>query len=86
MNHSIYLRIALIGVLAAALPLAGCGRKGPLDPPPGGSQLGSVGVKTPVSGRTAPPPKEKPPEYDEDGRPIIPEGQKKKLFLDWLIE
>ena len=33
-------RLALIGVLAAALGLAGCGRKGPLDPPPGASLAG----------------------------------------------
>jgi hypothetical protein len=76
----------MISVLAAALPLAGCGRKGPLDPPPGGSQLGSLNIQTPVSGRAGPPLKEKQPEYDEDGRPIAPEGRKKKLFLDWLID
>jgi predicted small lipoprotein YifL len=29
-----FLRLAVIGALAAALGLAGCGRKGPLDPPP----------------------------------------------------
>ncbi|HEX4827089.1 MAG TPA: lipoprotein, partial [Xanthobacteraceae bacterium] len=28
-------RIAAIGALVAALGLAGCGRKGGLDPPPG---------------------------------------------------
>ena len=28
-------RIAVIGALVAALGLAGCGRKGGLDPPPG---------------------------------------------------
>lgn len=32
-----FLRLALIGVLFTALGLAGCGRKGPLDPPPGAS-------------------------------------------------
>ena len=31
------LRLAAIGVLVAALGLASCGRKGPLDPPPGAS-------------------------------------------------
>jgi predicted small lipoprotein YifL len=30
-------RLALIGAAIAALTLAGCGRKGPLDPPPGAS-------------------------------------------------
>jgi predicted small lipoprotein YifL len=29
--------LALIGVAVASLTLAGCGRKGPLDPPPGAS-------------------------------------------------
>jgi predicted small lipoprotein YifL len=29
-----FLRLAVVGALAAALGLAGCGRKGPLDPPP----------------------------------------------------
>jgi len=28
------LRLALIAALGAAIALAGCGRKGPLDPPP----------------------------------------------------
>jgi len=31
--------IAAIGALALALPLTACGRKGPLDPPPGGQML-----------------------------------------------
>ena len=30
---------AVIGALALALPLSACGRKGPLDPPPGGYVL-----------------------------------------------
>ena len=31
------LRLAALAVLAAALALGGCGRKGPLDPPPSAS-------------------------------------------------
>ena len=34
------MRIAAIGVLVAALGLAGCGRKGGLDAPPGASLIG----------------------------------------------
>ena len=30
---------AVIGALVLALPLSACGRKGPLDPPPGGYML-----------------------------------------------
>ena len=35
-----FLRLALIGALVASLGLAACGRKGPLDPPPGASLAG----------------------------------------------
>ena len=78
--------LVLIGALALALPLSGCGRKGGLDPPPGGSQLEAGAVRTPVTRRGAPVTPEKAPEYDEDGRPIAPTGPRKKLPADWLID
>ena len=77
--------LATIGALALALPLSACGRKGGLDPPPGGSRLDGGAVRTPVT-RRGEAPVEKPREYDEDGRPIVPEGPKKKLPADWLID
>jgi len=43
--------LATIGVLVLALPLAACGRKGGLDPPPGGHQVDRGVVRTPVTGR-----------------------------------
>src|SRR5258708_7679536 len=51
-NRSSFL-LAAIGALALALPLSACGRKGGLDPPPGGSQLEAGTVKTPVTRRGA---------------------------------
>ena len=36
-----FLRLALIGALAASFALAACGRKGPLDPPPSASVAGA---------------------------------------------
>jgi hypothetical protein len=78
--------VAVIGAIALALPLAGCGRKGALDPPPGGYELEPVTTKTPTTRRAAPPPKDQQPEYDEDGRPIAPQGLKRKLPGDWLID
>ena len=78
--------VAIIGVLALALPLAACGRKGPLDPPPGGYVLERGPARTPTTQKGAPVSKEKQPEYDEDGRPITPQGLKKKLPADWLID
>jgi predicted small lipoprotein YifL len=76
----------VIGALALALPLAACGRKGALDPPPGGYVLEGGTVKTPVTRRGTAPPKEKPQDFDEDGRPIVPDVPKKKLPVDWLID
>jgi predicted small lipoprotein YifL len=35
---------ALIGAFVAALALAGCGRKGPLEPPPAASVAGEQGA------------------------------------------
>jgi hypothetical protein len=78
--------LVVIGALALALPLSGCGRKAGLDPPPGGSQLESGTFRTPVSRRGATQAPEKAPEYDENGRPIAPTGAKKKLPGDWLID
>jgi hypothetical protein len=78
--------LALIGGLALALPLSACGRVGGLDPPPGGSQLESAAVRTPVTRRGATASPEKAQEYDEDGRPIAPTGRKKKFPGDWLID
>jgi predicted small lipoprotein YifL len=73
--------------LVLALPLAACGRKGALDPPPGGYQIDKGVVRTPTTNAGAlPPPKNVQPDYDENGRPIPPEGQKKKLPGDWLID
>jgi len=42
-------RLAVIAVLVAALGLAGCGRKGPLDPPPSASAAPATSEQTPPS-------------------------------------
>ena len=75
---------------ALTLSLAGCGRKGPLDPPPGGYRLDSAVVRTPISRRGAGQPADVQPvekrDYDEQGRPIVPQGQNKPFILDPLIK
>jgi hypothetical protein len=82
------IRLVLVGALAfLALPLAGCGRQGALDPPPGGYQLEQLPDRaTAVTRNGARRPTEKQPEYDDQGRPIAPKGLKKKLPGDWLID
>jgi predicted small lipoprotein YifL len=70
------LRIAAIGALVAALGLAGCGRKGGLDPPPSGmtnSQDPAV-AGGPEPGITS------------DGRPVAPRGPNRPTPIDWLID
>ena len=57
-RHRTFARLALIGALAASLGLVGCGRKGPLDPPPGASLEGEPQANLPElmskKGQTAP--------------------------------
>jgi predicted small lipoprotein YifL len=81
-NRSL-ISLAIIGVLALAL--AGCGRKGALDPPPGGYAL-EPRTNTPVTGRGEALPKRTGPAYDEDGKPIAPEGPKRRTPADWLLD
>jgi predicted small lipoprotein YifL len=42
----LFSRLILAGALAAAVAVGGCGRKGPLDAPPGGASAVSQGDQT----------------------------------------
>jgi predicted small lipoprotein YifL len=68
-------RIAAIGALVAALGLAGCGRKGGLDPPPGAN-----------AAETSPSRPDLEPAIGPDGRVIAPsQGPKRSTVIDWLL-
>ena len=68
-------RIAVIGALVAALGLAGCGRKGGLDLPPGATaaaeQSAPPGAAPPASPDALPPPTQPLP---------------RRTPIDWLID
>ena len=68
-------RIAVIGALVVALGLAGCGRKGGLDPPPGATaaanQAAPPGAAPPTSPDALPPPVQPLP---------------RRTPIDWLID
>jgi predicted small lipoprotein YifL len=66
-------RIAIIGALVAALGLAGCGRKGGLDAPPGAiaEQNAAGGPGTAVA---------------PDGTAMAPQAPKRRTPIDWLID
>ncbi len=72
-------RLALTAALAASLGLAACGRKGPLDPPPGGSLAGDQA--TPIGGQS----QGDNPGIDSQGRPRAPKGENKRVPLDGLL-
>jgi predicted small lipoprotein YifL len=84
-NRSL-ISLATIGALTLALPLAACGRKGPLDPPPGGYALERSTTSTPVTDRGVQTQRRGSVEYDESGRPIAPEGSRRRTPADWLID
>jgi len=85
-----FLRLALIGALAASLGLAACGRKGPLDPPPSASLAGeqqaatpnllSSPVASPIGGQA----KGDNTARGRNGLPLV-KGEKKTIPLDVLL-
>lgn len=75
-----FLRLALIGALAATLGLAACGRKGPLDPPPS-SSLDNGGA-TPIGGAPA---ADGSTGVGANGQPVAGRGPRKDLPIDVLL-
>lgn len=71
-----FVRLALIGTLAASFALGGCGRKGPLDPPPAASIASepAAPTRTPESGPTG-----------YDGKPLAPGGVNRRIPIDVLL-
>ncbi len=73
-----FLCLSLVAALVAALGLTACGRKGPLDPPPGASLAGQP---TTADGE---------PQRDRrilgpDGKPIASGNTNKRIPLDVLL-
>jgi len=90
------LRLAAAGALIACLALAGCGRKGPLDPPPGAALTGEPqpqqsGLLTPMvspigsGGSSSGTASSAEPGIGSDGRPVAPKGPKRPFVLDGLL-
>jgi predicted small lipoprotein YifL len=69
-------RGALVAALAAALTLAGCGRKSGLDAPPMAA-AGDYQTNGQPGAAPAPGPA---------GKPVAAQTEKKKSILDWLID
>jgi predicted small lipoprotein YifL len=78
-NERTFFRLVLIGALAASLGVAACGRKGPLDLPPGASLAGDQAAPTGVQTRDS------HPILGPDGKPLAPGGLNKPIPLDVLL-
>jgi len=86
-------RLAVAAAMAALLVLGACGRKGPLDPPPGASIAGEPapqsggGLLTPMSSPIGSASKGGGSEdaLGPDGRPRAPKGPNRHIFLDGLL-
>ena len=77
-------RLAAVGVIAAALGLSACGRKGPLDPPayaaaPEDTQAAPAAADTRRDGLVG---------VTRDGKAVAPSRTKdnRPFILDWLVE
>ena len=69
-------RFALAATVALALGLGGCGRKGALDPPPGGlAEPTVIGAQPPAPG----------PDGQVAAAPTAPQPAKKTTPFDWLL-
>ena len=77
-------RWTLVAVATIALALAGCGRKGPLDPPPNAlapvAEQGDSGEEHTVAKGTV-----FDPTYGANGLPATPKGSKRSFVLDPLL-
>ncbi len=86
-----FARLALVGLLAAALGLAACGRKGPLDSPPGASLEDVAQPNAPNlinNTQTSKPVGTSSGNFSgggADGRVQAQSGPKKRIFLDSLL-
>jgi predicted small lipoprotein YifL len=77
-------RWTLLAAAAVALALAGCGRKGPLDPPPNAlapvAEQGDTGEEHAVAKGTV-----FDPTYGANALPATPKGGKRSFVLDPLL-
>jgi predicted small lipoprotein YifL len=78
-------RLAVAGVLIAALGLAACGRKGPLELPPEAA-IGQQSPAPPVLPPAGAAATAAPNGFDVYGNPIAPPGPRRTFILDPLLD
>jgi predicted small lipoprotein YifL len=85
-----FTHFAVIGALAVAFTLAGCGRKGPLDLPPSAGATPPAPAAAPSIGFSPATERETPTtpsSFNAQGKPVAPSNAPKRpLPMDWLID
>ena len=76
----------MVLLAAAVLALGGCGRKGPLDLPPTGSQSSNVAPSADTDAQRAATPSVFNSTYGADAGPVAPKGARKSFILDPLLD
>jgi predicted small lipoprotein YifL len=82
-------RLAAFAALGAALALGGCGRKGPLDPPPSAAISPAPPANQPALGETDDPNMtgfRRPPPATTVMQPATPSSPPRTFILDPLIK
>lgn len=82
-------RLAAVGAIVAALGLSACGRKGPLDPPPGAAipKERQAADQAPIAVPGAMQPKEaKRKRSTREPAAAAKSGEQRSFFLDWLLD
>jgi len=81
--------LAVAAAVAAVLALGGCGRKGPLDPPPGASNAvapeANGGLVSPIAAPIGSRSTSAEPGVDSNGKPIASKGQNRPFLLDPML-
>jgi hypothetical protein len=78
-------RLAVAAVLIAALGLAACGRKGPLDLPPEAA-IGQQSPSPPILPAPGAASNTAANGFDAQGNPIAPPGPRRGFLLDPLLD
>jgi predicted small lipoprotein YifL len=76
----------MVLLAAAVLALGGCGRKGPLDMPPTGSQSSDTAPTPDTDAQRAATPSVFNSTYGTDAPPTASKGTKKPFILDPLLD
>lgn len=81
--------LAVVAAMAALLVLGGCGRKGPLDPPPGASNAvapqANGGLIAPIAAPIGSHGTSSDSGVDSNGKPIASKGQDRPFILDPML-